>query len=56
MKRRESLDTFLWRQWLQRHHAEAKQSVKLCDGCGKNYADYPSKLCPGCEAFKQHQS
>jgi hypothetical protein len=28
---------------------------KLCDDCGKNLADYPSRLCPGCEAYLEHQ-
>ncbi len=25
-----------------------------CEECGINYADYPSKLCPGCEAYLEH--
>lgn len=28
---------------------------KKCDKCGINLADPPSKLCPGCEAYKEHQ-
>lgn len=28
----------------------------LCEDCGKNYADPPSKLCPGCEAYREHMS
>jgi len=27
----------------------------VCDGCGKGYADQPSKLCPGCQAYRDHQ-
>lgn len=27
---------------------------KRCVDCGKNWADYPSKLCPGCEAYREH--
>ncbi len=27
---------------------------KRCDDCGVNWADYPSKLCPGCEAYREH--
>ena len=27
---------------------------KRCDDCGKNWADRPSKLCPGCEAYREH--
>jgi rubrerythrin len=26
-----------------------------CDDCGINYADPPSKLCPGCQAYQEHQ-
>ena len=26
-----------------------------CDDCGANWADWPSKLCPGCEAYQAHQ-
>ena len=25
-----------------------------CVECGTNFADYPSKLCPGCEAYRAH--
>jgi rubrerythrin len=27
---------------------------KKCIECGTNYADPPSKLCPGCEAYQEH--
>lgn len=27
---------------------------EVCEACGKNAADPPSKLCPGCEAYKDH--
>jgi hypothetical protein len=26
----------------------------VCEDCGKYAADYPSKLCPGCEAYQAH--
>jgi hypothetical protein len=26
----------------------------LCEDCGKNYADPPSRMCPGCEAYQAH--
>lgn len=29
-------------------------TLKKCVGCGVNYADPPSKLCPGCQAYKDH--
>ena len=25
-----------------------------CEECEVNWADYPSKLCPGCEAYRDH--
>jgi len=25
-----------------------------CTWCGKNWADLPSRLCPGCEAYQSH--
>ena len=28
---------------------------KKCEECGIYPADYPSKFCPGCEAYKEHQ-
>ena len=47
-------------------HSALRRSVKKidnhkhvrrikCSGCDSNYADYPSKLCPGCQAYKDHQ-
>jgi len=27
---------------------------RRCEDCGKNWADPPSKLCPGCEAYREH--
>jgi len=26
----------------------------LCEDCGKFPADYPSKLCPGCQVYREH--
>lgn len=26
-----------------------------CESCDQNYADPPSKLCPGCQAYQEHQ-
>jgi rubrerythrin len=31
------------------------QYPMLCEECGKNYADPPSRVCPGCEAYREHQ-
>lgn len=28
----------------------------MCEDCGKNLADKPSKRCPGCEAYREHQA
>jgi hypothetical protein len=29
--------------------------VEVCIECGKYAADLPSKLCPGCDAYREHQ-
>lgn len=28
----------------------------ICEGCGLNRSDPPSKLCPGCQAYREHQA
>jgi hypothetical protein len=28
---------------------------KRCRDCGTNWADPPSPLCPGCDAYQEHQ-
>lgn len=36
-----------------------KEPVKrppMCEGCGKHRSDPPSKLCVGCQAYRDHQS
>lgn len=30
------------------------QWVRMCEDCGKLPADPPSRLCPGCEAYREH--
>lgn len=30
------------------------QELIMCDECGKYPADLPSKICPGCEAYREH--
>lgn len=27
---------------------------KVCDSCGQNPPDPPSRLCPGCQAYRDH--
>ncbi len=34
--------------------AVAAMRPVLCEDCGKNPADPPSRLCPGCEAYCEH--
>lgn len=31
------------------------QIPERCEGCDQNFADPPSKLCPGCQAYRDHQ-
>lgn len=26
----------------------------ICEECGKGHSDPPSKLCPGCQAYRDH--
>jgi hypothetical protein len=33
-----------------------KQRRKRCVECGVNWSDPPSRLCPGCEAYRDHQA
>lgn len=33
----------------------AKRRPPICEGCGKNRSDPPSPLCPGCQAYQEHQ-
>lgn len=27
----------------------------ICESCGTNRSDPPSRLCPGCQAYQEHQ-
>lgn len=40
---------------MEAFNKQKRRPVK-CEGCETNYADFPSKLCPGCQAYKEHQS
>ena len=33
----------------------AKDKLVMCEDCGERPADLPSRLCPGCEAYREHQ-
>lgn len=35
--------------------APKRSTRKLCEECGIFPADLPSRLCPGCEAYQEHQ-
>lgn len=35
--------------------ALAQTLPRECEGCGQNTADPPGRLCPGCEAYQEHQ-
>lgn len=34
--------------------AVGKRKAKMCDECGKYPADFPSRTCAGCDAYKEH--
>jgi rubrerythrin len=40
---------------ITRLRAKAPRLPPKCESCGVNYADPPSKLCPGCQAYEEHQ-
>jgi hypothetical protein len=52
VKRSEAYQAFV--MWELQHDDEVL--VEMCDGCGENPIDYPSKLCVGCQAYKEHTS
>lgn len=35
--------------------ARQMDKARPCAECGTNWADPPSTLCPGCEAYREHQ-
>jgi hypothetical protein len=40
------------------HPANKSVNIKrppLCDECGVKRSDPPSRLCPGCQAYQEHQ-
>lgn len=36
-------------------NVQAAFDSDLCSECGKEKRDTPSKLCPGCQAYREHQ-
>jgi len=40
----------------QRRAEQAKRRPPLCVGCGVNRSDPPSRFCPACQAYREHQS
>lgn len=38
-------------QWCR----DALHALLKCEECLMNYADRPSRLCPGCQAYREHQ-
>jgi hypothetical protein len=41
---------------LNRGNKDTRQRRKRCVECGVNWSDPPSRLCPGCEAYREHQA
>ena len=58
----EPLVVIPWRLWariaetVQGKKPTSREKRRRCDGCGVNWADPPSALCPGCEAYCEHQA
>ena len=38
------------------HRLNVEEIAKPCGECGVILADFPSTLCPGCEAYQEHQA
>ena len=38
----------------QHIHQQAKCKIKMCEECGVHPADLPSKLCCGCNSYREH--
>ena len=34
--------------------SKRKPQPKMCEDCGKYSADVPGRLCPGCDAYREH--
>jgi hypothetical protein len=41
--------------WLHRDSSAVGRRSKRCIECGQHLADPSSKLCPGCQAYAEHQ-
>jgi Holliday junction resolvase len=55
----EPLVVIPWRLWARIIETmQPRQPAKpaICEGCGASRADPPSKLCPGCQAYREHQA
>lgn len=39
----------IWKKWVN-----GAERIDICSECGKNPADLPSRLCTGCEAYREH--
>jgi rubrerythrin len=39
----------------ERTLADCEMRPPVCIECGVNRADPPSKMCPGCQAYREHQ-
>jgi hypothetical protein len=48
-------DAAMKRELMEAYLRPTPKALK-CEDCGERPADYPSKLCPGCEAYREHQA
>ena len=46
----------LLRKQLKRSKTRPPHRRQRCEDCNIYLADWPSRLCPGCEAYKEHQA
>jgi hypothetical protein len=43
-----------WKRAIKAAKATRVRKPRLCEECGKNPADTPSKICVGCQAYREH--
>jgi hypothetical protein len=51
----EEEERLAWAAWMKEADEIVRRPMK-CEGCLQNWADPPSRLCPGCEAYSEHQA
>lgn len=49
------MDVRDWHNLAMKSISDGVTLAPMCDDCGVNRSDPPSLLCPGCQAYREHQ-